>query len=127
MFETVFPFSFLSSKEKRGNSDTMAAAGRGSASSAPAVNLLDLLAVQDSENARAELVRKHDTLKAKMDTLKKQREEQKKQKKALTAALKLAKRQKSRIISKLRSNSPVRCVSRLYCLSLTAMSPALPT
>ena len=69
------------------------------------MNVLDLLAAQEQEDKRAELVRRHDTLKTRMDTLKRQREEQAKQKKALTAALKLAKRQKSRIISKAASLS----------------------
>ena len=78
----------------------MATRGSGSASSAPAVNIIDLLAAQDSENARAELVRKHDTLKIKMDMLKKERAEQSKQKRALTVAIKAAKRAKSRIVAK---------------------------
>ena len=72
----------------------------GSTDGSSQLNVLDVLAAQETENKRAELVRKHDTLRTKMDTLKRQREEQAKQKKALTAALRIAKRQKSRIMSK---------------------------
>ena len=72
----------------------------GSGDGSSTVNVLDLLAAQEQEDKRAELVRRHDTLKARMDALKRQREEQSKQKKALTAALRLAKRQKKRIITK---------------------------
>ena len=61
---------------------------------------LDVLAAQETESKRAELVRRHDTLKNKMESLKREREEQAKQKKALTAALRVAKRQKHRIMSK---------------------------
>ena len=64
------------------------------------INVIDLLAAQDSENKRAELVRKHDTLKTKMETLRKERAEQSRNKKAITAALKAAKRAKSRIVAK---------------------------
>ena len=83
---SVFISSFLLSLaltfvSRLANSDTMAAMGSGSASNAaPAVNILDLLAAQDNENARTELVRKHDTLKVKMDVLKQERQEQAKKK-----------------------------------------------
>ena len=76
----------------------MAAMGSGAGSSS--INVLDLLAAQEEEEKRKELVHKHDTLKSKMDVLKKQREEHKKQKKAMTAALRMARKQKSRIIKK---------------------------
>ena len=103
---SVFISSFLLSLaltfvSRLANSDTMAAMGSGSASNAaPAVNILDLLAAQDNENARTELVRKHDTLKVKMDVLKQERQEQAKKKKALTKALKAANRAKARIVAK---------------------------
>ena len=102
---SVFIISFLlflalTLVSRLANSDTMAAMGSGSASSAPAVNVLDLLAAQDNENARTELVRKHDTLKVKMDVLKQERQEQAKKKKALTKALKAANRAKARIVAK---------------------------
>ena len=83
------------------NSDTMSAMASGSASSVPATtSILDLLVAQESEDARLELVRKHDTLKARMDILKEQRQAQAKQKKALTKAIKAAARAKSRIVAK---------------------------
>ena len=75
-------------------------AAMGSTDGSSQLNVLDVLAAQETENKRAELVRKHDTLRTKMDTLKRQREEQAKQKKALTAALRIAKRKRSRIVSK---------------------------
>ena len=97
--QIFFQFCLLSCRTRNPlYSWIMAAMGSGDGSSS--VNVLDLLAAQEQEDKRAELVRRHDTLKTKMDTLKRQRDEQAKQKKALTAALKQAKRQKSRIISK---------------------------
>ena len=79
----------------------MSAMASGSASSVPATtNILDLLVAQQSEDARLELVRKHDTLKARMDMLKEQRQAQAKQKKALTKAIKAANRAKSRTVAK---------------------------
>ena len=79
---------------------TMAASSNGDATLGNGANVLDLLAATDSENKRAELVRKHDTLKVKMETLRNERAAQAKQKKAITAALKAAKRARSRIVTK---------------------------
>ena len=102
MFKASFSiFVRLTLVSKLAKSDTMAAMGSGSAgSAAPAVNILDLLAAQDNENARTELVRKHDTLKVKMDLLREERQAQAKKKKQLTKALKAANRAKARIITK---------------------------
>ena len=83
----------------------MATAGMAAEGDGAGVNVLDLLAAQTNENARAELVRKHDTLKLKMETLKKERVDQSKQEKQLTAALKQARRAKSRIVHKATSLS----------------------
>ena len=78
------------------------AAGSDSASSnllAPG-NVMEMLAAKDNENARMDALRKHDSLKDKIEQLKKERAEQARKRKLLTAALKNAKRAKSRIIHK---------------------------
>ena len=90
---------------KIANSTDMAANGSASSANGDASQVLDLLALQESENSRASLVRKHDTLKAQMEQLKQERQEQAKKKKALTAAIKNAKRKRSRIIHKAASLS----------------------
>ena len=56
----------------------MASAGNASERNGAGLNVLDLLTAQSKGNARGELVRKHDSLKAKMEALKKERIEQSK-------------------------------------------------
>ena len=60
-------------------------------------NVMEMLAAKDSENARQDVLRKHDTIKDKTEQPKKERAEQAKKRELLSAALKNAKRAKSRI------------------------------
>ena len=62
--------------------------------------MFNLLATEEDDDRRIQLLRKHCTLKSKMDELKKERAEQNKKKKLLTAALRLAQRRKKRIVGK---------------------------
>ena len=79
------------------------------------VNVYNLLAVQDDEASRLNLLKRHDTLKAKMDELKKVRADQNKVKKQMSASLKLVQRQKKRIVNNATSLS-TNDIVQILCL-----------
>ena len=70
--------------------------------------MFNLLATEEDDDRRIQLLRKHCTLKSKMDELKKERAEQNKKKKLLTAALRLAQRRKKNALSA----KPAPCLKR---------------
>ena len=79
----------------------MAAAGEHTTSaSAVGPSVIELLAAQQDASRRAEVLLRHDTLKHEVDRLRLERKEQMKKQKAMTAAIKSAKRKKQRIVNK---------------------------